>query len=252
MSSALSALFLTHTYLLWCLVLLGLSVIALRLLPDHRRLMLLGGLLSCPCALFAIGLVPEYWQPTRIAVMLIAPEDVLFSFATGILAVALAVFPVRRRLSFHLDVRAFLRFYVRCALLGLALHVICGLVGLRGLESHVVPAVVIGAILLFSRPSLWLVPLAGGIGFLIVHLAVAAAAIRFRPHFLLEWNLANLSGVLLLGVPVEEALWACAFGAVFPLFTVMAVGARLEKAPARSVPAKDEREKLEVDYDSCA
>jgi hypothetical protein len=37
------------------------------------------------------------------------------------------------------------------------------------------------------------------------------------PNLVHQWNFANLSGIAIDGVPLEEILWSLAFGAVYPL-----------------------------------
>lgn len=226
----------TYPYLFGCLVLLALAAVAWWLLPSQRRPLLLSGILATPFGLAAVQLVPEYYQPVRVAVFFVGPEDLLFSFAAGVLAWALAVFPVRHRLVLRLHIPSLLLPFARCLLFGIALHVACRLSGLRGLESYIVPGVSLGAVLLAIRPSLWPISLTGAVFFPLVYLAVPVAMIRMQPQFLSEWNLANLSGALLFGVPIEEAWWAFGYGAAWPLIVASVLDARVS-SPARSAAA---------------
>ncbi len=226
-----------YPYLFGSLALLGLSAVGFWLLPDQRRPMLLSGLLAAPFALASIELVPEYWNPVRVAVFLIGPEDVIFTIAAGLLAWSLAVFPLHRRLVLDFHLREMLRPLAFCLFLGFVVHVVCRLGGVRGIQSHMVPAAVVGAVLLVLRPSLWPIPLVGALFFPPVYLSVPLVLLRLRPDFLLQWNAAHLSGVFLFGVPGEEALWALGYGAFWPLLVAFVLGGELRVSRAQGSAA---------------
>ncbi len=57
---------------------------------DHRRPMLLSGILSAPLALAAPTFVPVYWNPVRLFPYAVGIEDVVFSFSNGAMLWSLA------------------------------------------------------------------------------------------------------------------------------------------------------------------
>jgi hypothetical protein len=85
----------------------------------------------------------------------------------------------------------------------------------------------VGALLVSLRPQFWMMPLLGGFAYPVLHLVMASWCLRIWPHALTQWNIANLSGVLLLGVPVEELEWAFGFGIMWPLLMAHVLDARL-------------------------
>lgn len=78
-----------HAYLWMSLCLLELALLSWVLVPSQRRLMLISGLLSTPFALTSYFFVPDYWQPDRMAVFITGFEDIIFSFANGMIVICL-------------------------------------------------------------------------------------------------------------------------------------------------------------------
>lgn len=95
------AVFSTHPYLAFSLLLLGVFLVGLWTVPQPRRPTLLAALGSAPSALVSVFFVPEYWQPTRVATLLTGLEDIIFSFATGGTMWLLGAWPMRHRLRFQ-------------------------------------------------------------------------------------------------------------------------------------------------------
>jgi len=233
------SLFHTYPYLGGSLVLLGISLLALALCRGQWRPMLLSGLLAVPYTLGGAEITPAYWRPVRVAFFLTSPEDIMFAFAGGVLVWPIAGWPMRRRLVFRFRLSSLALAYLPFGLLAVALYLPCKLLGLPVMAAVMIPAGALWLLLVGLRPRLWPVALAGGICFPLLHLAVAFAVFRMWPHFLRQFNLANLSGILVLGVPLEELAWALAFGAVWPLVMACVFEARLVASPGRSVaPAR--------------
>ena len=76
--------FSAYPYLLSSMALFCVAGGLLALSPRCRNRALLSGLMSMPTSLMSFVFVPEYWQPTRLFGSELGVEDLLFSFATGV------------------------------------------------------------------------------------------------------------------------------------------------------------------------
>ncbi len=226
----------TYPYLGLSLVWLGVFLAALAL-SHAPRLPLLAGLLSAPSALASIIFVPEYWQPVRVASFLTGPEDVVFSFASGGIA-WLVAFPPRRiqqRSRTPRDVAArWLAHMLRGAAVTLGLR----LCGLPVMPATLAAMALVGAGILRGRPELARVALRGGLAFGLVYGLGFRVFLALAPSFASQWTHANLSGLAVVGLPLEELAWALGFGSVWPLIVADALGVR---DGAGVTPAPDAR-----------
>lgn len=206
-----------YPYLFLSLGLLALFFFLYWLRPASRRAMLLSALLSAPYAFASLAFVPRYWEPVRVIEWITGLEDLAFSFANG----GLVWFTSGLFLSPERPVRLSLSGlgrYLRVTLAGIGLSFVWCL-----LDSGVMNALLlttIGLVLFFllRRPARWRTALCGGLGFTILYLLVFKAALVFCPRFIDQWNPAALSGLVVFRVPLEELLWAMAFGSFWPLF----------------------------------
>ena len=70
------------------------------------------------------------------------------------------------------------------------------------------------------------------------------------PDYLAQWNLDRLWGLYLLGVPLEELVWAAATGFAVPIFAGVVLGVRIAPSGQRAkvaVPAASEAVALPAD-----
>lgn len=219
----------TYPYLVWSLGLLGTFAVAYALKPAHRRIALSSAALSAPSSFLAVVFVPVYWEPVQIFRVLVGPEDLVFSFANGgmiwILAGAYYAVPE------HLWGRTFCVRSARITASFLAAWLLLWLTGLPLMWA----ALAVGF-------GLWCFLVSRDVAALTVSLTCAAvfaagytlwltAILYANPGFLESWTPDGLTGVTVLGVPLEETLWAVEFGAVWPLL----VAYFLDIEPRRAV-----------------
>lgn len=209
------------------LVLMAVCIVCMAVFPSRCGPMFFSGLLCAPFCLYEVAFVPEYWSPVRIARGLVGLEDIMFSFATGGIAWLLGTCCLRRNISFSIEPLRFSRRFFGCSILGLILSLILWRLGLRIMTATllVIAIGVVGLALRYRR--LWLVAVQGAFGFLLVYVAVLRLSFVIWPQFLLQWNSDGLWGTSFLGVPLEEVLWALAFGAIWPGFMAYVFDARL-------------------------
>lgn len=206
-----------YPYLLMSLVLLAIAGTAVAVYSPGRRLALISAVLSAPTAGYAAFFVPEYWHPTQIVAMSPGIEDVIFSLANGATVWVIATWTIRRELVFNADLRQSIRSYLGFAVVFSLLLLVVRSFELPVMLSVVLSGVLLYAYLLFRRPELWFVSLIGGGVFVVLYSTVLATGLYFLPYFNADWNHANLLGIDLLGMPIEEPLWALFYGAIWPV-----------------------------------
>jgi len=206
----------------WLLGSLGLLLIWLLvflLRPPVRKEMLHVSLWTMLLGFTEPFFVPEYWSPPSLFDLAAKTgfdlESFIFSFAIGGLAAVLyeAFFPVRHR--------AFLRYKkVRMQLHRLALvsPFLIFLILFLGTLLNPIYVVLIslfaGSLFaMLCRPDLLKKMLLGGVLFLGLYFLFFVVFTLFFPAFVeAVWNLPALSGILLLGIPLEELLFAFSVG----------------------------------------
>ena len=223
-------LFYAFPYLTMSLILFALFLVGLALRPGDREPMLLSGLLQGPYALASILFVPDYWNPVRVAEgYLTGPEDVLFSVANGGLAWLLATWPIRDRLTLDPRLSRFLTAYAVCALTGLTLVLVCWRSGIPVMDAVLIAMVAVTAALGLMQPRLWPIPVSGSVCFAVLYSVILLASFRTFPEFASQWNHSSLWGSAFLALPLEEIVWASAFGAVWPFLFAYMLGAECTK-----------------------
>lgn len=218
----------TYPYLVASLCYFAFFVLVLLCIRSQRRMMLLSGLLSAPFACCSVLFIPEYWNPVRVVDFFFrtGPEDIIFSFTSGGMAWLLAAWAVRKKLTIHLRTGILLRRYAAYSASFMAVGLVLQQAGAGIMTATILSILICSLLLLYLRPGLWFLPLAGLVGFTTLYLVYVAIILGACPEFLLQWNMENLSGVSLLGIPVEEILWASSFGFCWPLFIAHICDAR--------------------------
>jgi len=239
--------FSTYYYLTGSLALLFLALLLMSLATKHRKPALISGLLSLPCALYAVVFVPEYWHPIQVFRWLAGPEDLIFSFANGCLVWIFSVTPFSSR-QLHLDIcvkRLLRRYFLLCAVF---IPLLFGgpLLGLRIMDSFVVAAVAVWLVVFIRRHDLWPVTLSGMLFFTVFYTLSTSLLLIVNPEFLQQWNFRQLSGSQICGVPVEEVLWAAAFGATWPLAMAYGFEGHWKSRCKPTEPIQQPKDELEL------
>jgi hypothetical protein len=222
----------------WALLLLACAVacwLAWQPQPAGQRraarwLVLLSGLVGAPFGLFSFMYIPRYWHPQLTWWFGPAsPEDILFQFATAAIAMSLALWPFRGRLTLpRPDWRMFLKRYAAFAVMGIG----CGYGILFTLQGRIdtmsacLVAIAITASLVFRcRPDLWRI-VWPGLLFVPLYWLSMRCAFLLWPAFTHAWD-APEQLPRFWGAPIYELLWAAAQGGVWPPFIAWCAGLRL-------------------------
>lgn len=225
-----------YIYLYGSLVLLGSWTICLVVFPLQRKLATISSFPSMPLACASVLFVPEYWQPIRLLDGMTGIEDLIFSFATGGLAWVASMWLLPRRIIVNLIWHRHLTRYLYTVGIGVVLWLTLWLLGFSVMTAALVDCLAFTLLNLALRPELIPLAIRGALGFAAPYMAFAILGGTLFPGFYEQWNHANLWGVYLLSVPLEEGAWALAFGALWPVFLSCVLEMRLETTTGQGVP----------------
>jgi hypothetical protein len=189
---------------------------------DHRAQMLWGTLLAAPFAFTGFLFIPEYWSPPSLFDLAqrfgISIEDVVWSGAVGGIASSVSEILFHERLQQMRERSGQRRFGPLFVMLGV--FVVLEL--LRPADSiyNMIIAFASGAVLIgIMRRDLIGRMLRGATIFAVVYLMLFVWFLSLYPEFIPRYyNTARLLGIYILGVPVEEPLFAFSGGAVWTVF----------------------------------
>ncbi len=227
-----------YPYLMLSLTMLSVFLAALAFAPRRLRpLMILSGALAAPFALTSPLVVPAYWSPSRVAVWLAGPEDVLFAFASAGIASMASVWLLRHRIEFQPRTERIWWRYLAGACCGLAVGDTSWRLGGTPMTATIMAFCALTAVILWRRRDLWRLALAGVPGFALLYVGLLKTSYVLIPAFGGQWNPKGLWGPMVSGVPLDEVAWAAAFGLAWPVFAAYLFDARLQSAP--SSPARE-------------
>lgn len=210
-----------YAYLVLSAVLFAVWIVLYLARGDLRRKILAVSAGTMPLGLTEPLFVPEYWNPPTLLDLAHRTgfdlESLLFSFAIGgivfsaydvlVGAAPLESIAHERRHRRH-------RYHVLAVLSAPLLFVV--VMALTTMNPIYASALaLVGGFLatLYCRPDLWGKMLVSGVLFLAVYVVVFALFnLAFPGYVRAVWNLPAISGVRLLGVPLEELMFAFTFG----------------------------------------
>lgn len=210
-----------NVWFIWSLIILALWAIIYVSKKDFRKDMLKMSWITMPFGLTEPLFVPEYWFPPSLFNLAektgFDVESLIFSFAIGGIGTVLYTLIFRRslaeipstgrahkkhRLHFYILFLPVFLFLV-LALFSSLNHIYCGIIAmfLGGLAT------------LYCRPDLKGKIAISGILFTLLYFIYFGSILLFYPQYVeLFWNFDNLTHILVLGIPIEELLFAFTFG----------------------------------------
>jgi hypothetical protein len=208
-----------YSYFVGSLIFVAAWVVFYFVSKTHRRQMIWGSVLSAPFALTGFLFIPEYWIPPSLfdlaARFGIGIEDVIWSAAVGGIASAASEILFRERLA-RMRSRDDAPRYAPLVLI-VVLFVAMELVWPARSIYNMIIAFVAGALLIaHSRSDLIGRMLRGSLVFTAIYMVLFVYFLVLFPEFIERYyNLPNLLGIEVFGVPVEEIAFAFTGGTVW-------------------------------------
>lgn len=188
--------------------------------PLHRRTMLWASLFTAPFGLSEPLFVPEYWNPPSLFSLAQRTgfdiESLIFCFGIG--GVAAVLYPVlTRRGTKPLPIRErhkpLHRHHYKALASPFIAFPVLNLLPWNSIYPGIVAMLTGAAATMWCRPDLKTKTWVGGLLFLGYYVVFLLGLEWTAPGYIERvWNLNALSGVVLVGMPLEELLFAFAFG----------------------------------------
>jgi hypothetical protein len=190
------------------------------LAPDHRRIILQASLATMPFGLTEPLFVPEYWSPPSLFDLALRTgfdiESLIFCFAIGGIGVVLynAVTGAESRPVSNAYRRAPLHRHHKLAIATpFLVFPVLYFLPWNPIYPSIVAMTAGSIATLLCRPDLWSKTWVGGMFFTGFYWLYLAGLTLLSPGYVERvWNLAVLSGIMILGSPLEELLFAFTFG----------------------------------------
>lgn len=191
---------------------------------EPRREMLVVSLWTTLLGLTEPLFVPEYWSPPSLFDLArrtgFDVESLIFAFAVGGIAYAFY------RAIFHADYERVLRteshdwrhrlHFFAIISAPIFFSVLLFVTEFNPIYDAIIALSVSGVFSLYCRPDLWRKMIASALLFVSIYFLYFVALVVIYPDYVREaWNLTAISGMLILGVPLEELLFAASFGFIW-------------------------------------
>ena len=235
------------------LVLLSVWLLIWLVKPKLRKEMFWVSIFTAPFGLTEHLFVPEYWSPPSLFNLASRTgfdiESFIFSFAIG--GIGAIMYEALLRVN-HQEISKHERHRKkhRLHLLALASPVIVFLplqlfTKLNPIYSASIAMFVGGIAAIFCRPDLKRKVWIGGLSFLALYFGFFLLFNLGYPGLVQEvWNLSAISGVLLLGVPLEELIFAFTFGMLWSSIYEHVLWYKAVKARDERTNLEDKKEKV--------
>ncbi len=215
-----------YIWLIWSLILIAIWLavyISLRS-DSQKEEMLMVSLWTSLLGLTEPLFVPEYWSPPSLFDLAMRTgfdiESLIFSFGIGGLAVILYSRIFRRQdmsmstKEHHLPRHRFHLWALASA--PVVLIVLLLATSLDPLHSSIIAMVVGGLATWYCRPDLKKKMITSAFIFLALYFFYFLTLIAISPGYVEQvWNLEDISGILIIGIPLEELLFALSFGFIW-------------------------------------
>ncbi|MEK7120397.1 MAG: lycopene cyclase domain-containing protein [Patescibacteria group bacterium] len=215
-----------YIWLIWSLILIVIWLVIYAFLnsKEQKKEMLVVSLWTSILGLTEPLFVPEYWSPPSLFNLAERTgfdiESLIFSFGIGGIAVILyeQIFKSQHAAMSaeeHHSLRH--RLHVWAILSApLVLLILLIATNLNPLHSAIIAMIIGGLAAWYCRPDLKKKMLTSALIFLGIYFVYFLTLIALSPGYVERvWNLEAISGILILGIPLEELLFALSFGFIW-------------------------------------
>ena len=210
-----------YVWLVWSVAFLAPWAAAYLAFPVHRRAMIWASLFTTPFGLSEPLFVPEYWSPPSLFDLALRTgfdiESLIFSFGIGGIGAVLYNLVTRQRLEptlSHERRQSRHRFHLWALSAPFLAFPVLHLFPWNPIYPAILAMVIGTAATGVCRPDLLRKTWIGGLLFLGYYVIFLIGLEWTAPGYIARvWNLEALSGLVIAGMPLEELLFAIAFGA---------------------------------------
>ena len=211
---------LVNEWLIFSLILLGIWLTIFILNKKSRREMFYVSLFTMPFGLTEPFFVPEYWSPPSLFNLALRTgfdiESLIFSFAIGGIVVSLYEFRKIKHIRMSkIEIHAKRHRFHSLILISFPI-IFIGLYlfsNMNPIYSAIISMIIFSILTFSCRPDLKRKILWSGGLFLAVYFLFFFFFNLIYPYAVERfWNLSALSGILILGIPLEELIFAFSFG----------------------------------------
>lgn len=221
-----------YSYLVGVLIFWVAWIVCSILGKTYRSQIRWGTLIAAPMALTSLLFVPQYWTPPSLFDLdkriRVGIEDFLWAAAVGGIASVVGEIFLRERLGAIRRSRHMRHYapFVLVLVVFVALHF-----GFhwKTMNTTIVSFAVGVLALGYFRGDLVPLMLTSAVSFAILYFVLFLGVLVLYPQFVQRYyNLPNLLGIYVLGVPIEELLFAATGGAIWSVAYEYVFGYRLE------------------------
>src|SRR3989338_818925 len=212
-----------YAWLAWSLLLLAIWVVVFLALRDKesKKEMLVVSLWTSLLGFSELLFVPEYWSPPSLFDLALKTgfdiESLLFTFGVGGLAVVLyeRIFRAKHTKISTKQKRHPRHNYHLLALLSAPIIFLLLLIftNMNPIYTSIIALTGGGLFMWYCRPDLKKKMIASAFIFNAFYFVYFLSLTTFYPGYVQAvWNLSMISGILIVGIPLEELLFAASFG----------------------------------------
>ncbi|MDE1860214.1 MAG: hypothetical protein KGH72_00675 [Candidatus Micrarchaeota archaeon] len=210
-----------NEYLTFSLIFLAVWLLVFLLKKPLRREMFWVSIFTMPFGLTEPLFIPFYWHPPTLFNLATTSgfdiESLIFSFAVGGLGAILYEIFFRSehiRVSKHEMHSPRHRFHLLAIISPVIVFVLLHfLTSLNPIYAASIAMFIGGIATMLCRPDLSKRVITGGITFLAIYFVFFLLFVMVYPYAVKGfWNLGALSGILVIGIPIEELIFAFTFG----------------------------------------
>jgi hypothetical protein len=195
-----------------------------------------GTMIACPTALTSLLFVPQYWTPESLFNLdqriRVGIEDFLWAAAVGGIAATVGEIGLKEKLAAIRKSRH-TRHYWPFLLVAVLLTILEFWHSDKTMENVIISGAAGAVVLACVRRDLIPMMLTSTASFTVLYFLLFSCVLFLYPQFVLRfYNIPNLLGIYITGIPIEELLFAAIFGAIWSVAYEYVNGYRLEAAGA--------------------
>ncbi|HYT21347.1 MAG TPA: lycopene cyclase domain-containing protein [Candidatus Polarisedimenticolia bacterium] len=223
-----------YSYLVGALIFWVAWIICSILGKAYRSEIRWGTLIAAPLALSSLLFVPEYWTPPSLFNLdqriRVGIEDFLWAAAVGGIASVVGELFLKERLGAIRKSRH-KRHYAPLVLVVVVFVALHFGVHWKTMNATIVSLAVGALVIGYLRRDLVPLMLTSAVSFTVLYFVLFLCVLLLYSQFVQRYyNLPNLLGIYVLGVPIEELLFAAMGGAIWSVAYEYVFGYRLEAA----------------------